>query len=154
MSGRKGPNSKNRQPTKPFLRVPRELVESREYAELSADAVKLLIDLHGQYRGQNNGDLTIAWRVISRRGWKCKRRLYRAIHALLDGEFVIVTRQGGRRIPTLYGLTYLPIDECHGKLDVRATNTASNAWKNNSFGRDVATKLVGTSLPKQDGIPA
>lgn len=135
MAGRS--NAKNRRPTKPFLMLPREVVDSVGYADLSAQAVKLMLDLHAQYRGKNNGDFTIAWRVISRRGWKSKRPLYRAIRELLDHEFVIVTRQGGRRIPTLYGLTYFSIDDCGGKLDVRATTKASNAWRNNSAGLTV-----------------
>jgi hypothetical protein len=142
------PNAKNRRPSKPFLRLPRDIVDSVEYAELSAIAVKLMIDLHAQYRGNNNGDFTIAWRVIEKRGWKSKDTLYRAVGELQDFGFVIVTRRGGRRIPTLYGLTYLPIDACGGKLDVRASNTASNTWKKNSLAR-YPYQAGPTAVPKR-----
>ena len=128
-------STKNRRPSKPFLRLPRDVVDSVEYSDLSAIAVKLMIDLHAQYRGHNNGDFTIAWRYMKDRGWRSKATLYKAIGKLQGLGFVIVTRRGGRRIPTLYGLTYLPIDDCSGKLDVRSSNTASNTWKKHSLAR-------------------
>ena len=138
--------AKNRRDSRPFLRVPRHLVDSPEYANLSAIAVKLMIDLQAQYRGNNNGDLSIAWKLMKPRGWKSKDTLYRAIGELQDLGFAMVTRRGGRRIPTLYALTYLAIDECNGKLDVRSINTAPDTWEKKSF----ASREAGIPVYKPD----
>jgi hypothetical protein len=103
--------------------------QSPEYAALSPRAVKALIDLFCQFRGANNGDLCATWKFMARVGWTSKDQLNKAIDELIDADWLTVTRQGGRRIPTLYGLTFLPIDECGGKLDVSATREARHSWK-------------------------
>ena len=107
---------------------------SEEYADLSAFAVKLIVDLSAQYNGRNNGDLTIAWKLMRDRGWSSKDTLYRAKRELLNTKFVVVTRQGGRRIPTLLALTFKAIDACGGKLHAKPTAAPTNIWmKNRSF---------------------
>jgi len=47
----------------------------------------------------------------------------RALRALMDAELVMLTRQGGRNLCSLYAFTWLPINECGGKLDVAETTT-------------------------------
>jgi hypothetical protein len=44
------------------------VLRSAQWASLSPFAVKLLMELLGQYRGDNNGDLTVAWTLMSKRG--------------------------------------------------------------------------------------
>lgn len=102
---------------------------------LSARGVKLLLDLFGQFDGRNNGDLTAAWSIMSKRGWRSKETLYRALGELLDRRWIVTTRQGGRRICSLYGVTWLAINECGRKIDVSATRTPSGAWKINPLAR-------------------
>lgn len=102
---------------------------SREYADLSPRAVKALVDLYTQFRGANNGDLCAAWTVMSKRGWTSKDQLAKALRELLDGGWITVSRQGGRRIATLYAVTWLPIDRCGGKLDVRADPKPLHSWR-------------------------
>ena len=41
----------------------------------------------------------------------------------------MVTRQGGRNMPTLFALTFHGIDECDGKHNVKPQVTAPNTWK-------------------------
>jgi hypothetical protein len=114
---------------KGFSMLVHEYFTSREYAALSAIAVKALLDLYTQFRGNNNGDLTAAWAVMQPRGWVSKDTLSRAVHELLEHGWIVVTRQGGRRIATLYAVTWLGIDHCGGKLDVAANPVPSHAWK-------------------------
>lgn len=121
--------SKGRKSDKPFLRLYRDVIESGEFADLSGNAVKLLIDLGAQYRGNNNGDLGVWWRLMKQKGWKSKDTLYRAIHELEATEFILRTRQGGLNLPSLFAITCFPIDECKGKLDVRPTKVAPNTWR-------------------------
>lgn len=112
-----------------FFAWPRAVADSDAYRSASAPAVKLLNDLCFQFRGNNNGDLSAAWRVMAPRGWKSRDTLTRALRELLELGLIEKTRQGGKHLCSLYALTWLPIDECGGKLDVPATRVPSGLWK-------------------------
>ncbi len=116
----------------PFLAFPRHILSSPQYACLRPPAVKLLLDLFGQYNGTNNGDFCIAWQVMQKRGWRSRDTLNRAEKELLKAGFIQKTRQGGRNRCNLYAVTWLRINECDGKLDVSETRVASNEWKKTS----------------------
>jgi hypothetical protein len=105
------------------------ILEAPEYAHLSGRAVKLLLDLFSQYNGHNNGAFYVAWRVLEKRGWRSRGTLTRALRELEASRFILKTRQGGKHKPSLYAVTWLPIDECRGQLDVAATRVAPNSWK-------------------------
>src|SRR5687768_6966645 len=105
------------------------VIRSQSFAQLSAHAVKLLIDLLGQYKGDNNGDLCASWTIMRDRGWKSKDTLNKALKELRDGDWLEVTRQGGRNKATLYGVTFYNIDDCKGKLDVRSTERPRGTWR-------------------------
>jgi len=113
-----------------FGMIPKTILDSREYAELSAPAAKLLLDMAGKYSGANNGDLSMPWSDMRTRGWKSKDTLERARKELLRAGFIEVSRQGGRRICNLYALTFHAVDPCGGKLDVSPTEMPSHHWKN------------------------
>ena len=70
------------------------MFESPTFTALSPHACKLLLELAGQYRGNNNGNLTVAWSVGSKRGWRSRFRLWRCKAELIKAEFVYVTRKG------------------------------------------------------------
>jgi len=116
---------------------------SPEYAALSSRAVKALVDIYCQFRGSNNGDLCAAWSIMSRRGWTSKDQLAKSVRELLDRGWIEITRQGGRRIPTLYAVTFLGIDKCGGKLDISAHAAPSHLWK--------SAKLAAHSQPRPMG---
>lgn len=124
--------SKGRRENGTYVGIPHAITRSREYAALSAIAVKLLIDLADQFNGSNNGDFQATWPFMKSKGWRSKATLYRALNELLNREFVIVSRQGGRHVCSLYALTFLAIDDCKGKLDINETTVPSSAWKKNS----------------------
>ena len=107
------------------------VIRSQSFTRLSAYAVKLLTDLLAQYKGDNNGDLCAAWTVMRPRGWKSKDTLSKALKELRAGGWLEVTRQGGRHMATLYAVTFYAIDDCKGKLDVRATSSPRGTWKKN-----------------------
>lgn len=112
-----------------FVALPHIVIRSEAYAKMSAYAVKLLNDLLAQYRGNNNGDLCAAWTLMQKRGWKSRDTLNKALRELKDEEWIIVTRQGGRHMPSLYAITFYAIHECGGKLDVRPTHTPMSQWR-------------------------
>ena len=108
--------------------IPVVVIRSEAFCRLSSHAVKLLFDLLSQYSGQNNGDLSAAWTLMKPRGWKSKDTLNKALHELVDAGWIIKTRQGGKNFATLYAVSFFAIDECRGKLDVKATQSPPGGW--------------------------
>ena len=106
--------------TEPFVGVVRSVFESPAFTALSPHACKLLLELAGQYRGDNNGNLTVAWSMVSKRGWKSRTTLWRCKSELIEAGFVYVTRKG--RMPStceLLALTWFPLDVSN-KFDLEA----------------------------------
>jgi hypothetical protein len=112
-----------------FAALPHCLLASSVYIGLSAHAIKLLNDLLAQFKGFNNGDLCLAWSMMEKRGWKSRDTLNKARQELLDVELIEVSRHGDRKRATLYALTFFAIDECGGKLDVKATERPVSSWR-------------------------
>lgn len=105
---------------------------------LSHKAAHLLDNLAAQYNGKNNGDFSAAPKIMALFGWSSHGSIDDAITELIAQGFIEQTRQGGRNQCSLYAVTWLSIDECGGKLDIKSTNVASNLWKpENAEKRDV-----------------
>lgn len=142
---------KGRAYTGAFLGIPVAVLDSDNYKALSFKARALLLDVGSQYRGNNNGDLAAAWSIMRRRGWKSKDTLQRALRELLEAGMIEQTRWGGLHCCSLYALTWFPIQECGGKLDVNPTAVASALWRKKPF----AETLTKTrSPPRSPGQPA
>lgn len=95
----------------PFVGILRSMFDSPAFAALSPHACKLLLELAGQYRGNNNGNLTVAWSVVSKRGWRSRTTLWRCKAELIEAGFVYVTRKG--HMPStceLLALTWFKLD--------------------------------------------
>ena len=131
--------SRNSKKTKPkhkagsgaYNAVPRACLQSNSLAKLSPYAKALLLDLMAQYNGFNNGDLSVAWKLMEKRHWKSKETLSNAKKELLNNGWIIVTRQGGRNKCSLYALTLYNIDEdIKKKYDscIKATNSPPGGW--------------------------
>lgn len=113
-----------------FLRLIHPLLDHPNFYSLSPRAVKLLIDIASQYRGSNNGDLCATYSVMKKRGWSSNDQLQKGLKELLERGWLIQTRQGYRpRVASLYALTWEAINECSGKLEVNATKTPLNNWR-------------------------
>jgi len=121
--------AKGRKTSGSFAAIPHVLLRSRNFIRLSMRAKVLLISLCTLYRGNNNGDLSCAWKVMQPLGWKSRETLHLAKAELEYYGFIIRTRQGGRNKATLYALTFKAIDECGGKLDFRPNAVPLNIWK-------------------------
>jgi hypothetical protein len=129
MTGSKRERFKARRDNGTFFRVPTCVLDSSNFRGLSLKARALLLDLGAQFRGHNNGDLAVTWKVLQPRGWKSKDTLRNALLELLAAGMIELTRQGGLHCANLYAFTWIEIHECGGKLDVKATRVASNAWR-------------------------
>lgn len=111
-----------------FHALPRDFVKSSVVMSLGPYASKLFLDLVAQYSGFNNGDLTIAWRVMKKRGWRSKATLEKATAELIGKGLILRTRQGTRHRCHLYALTIYSIDECEGKMDINPTVAPPKLW--------------------------
>ena len=95
----------------PFVGIVRSVFDSPAFTALTPHACKLLLELSGQYRGDNNGNLTVAWSVVNKRGWRSRTTLWRCKDELIKAEFVYVTRKGHMpRTCELLALTWFPLD--------------------------------------------
>ena len=97
--------------SEPFVGIVRSVFESPAFMALSPYACKLLLELAGQYRGDNNGNLTVAWSIVHKRGWRSKTTLWRVKKELIEAGFIYVTRKG--HMPStceLIALTWFPLD--------------------------------------------
>ena len=125
-------NFKGSKYTEPFVGIVRSVFESPAFTALSPHSCKLLLELAGQYRGDNNGDLTVAWSVVNKRGWKSRTTLWRSKKELIEAGFVHVTRKG--RMPStceLMALTWFSLDVSK-KFDHEALATfKAKAYRDN-----------------------
>lgn len=105
------------------------VLQSKALANLSPHASKLLLDIASQWRLGNNGDASAAFeKVLRQRGWKSKTTLHKALRELLDSGLIVQTRQGSLHKCSLFALGWLAINECGGKLDMKATSRPLNYW--------------------------
>ena len=119
-----------RRNSRPHIQLLKFVLDSDEFGQLSGNAVKLLLELHRQYNGYNNGDLCATWSRMKVRGWKSKGTLARSLRELTDAGFVVLSRISyQKRTPNLYALTYLSVDECGGKLDIDETHAPEHLWR-------------------------
>lgn len=94
-----------------FVALPYSVLNSPVFTALSAHAIKLLIDVSAQYRGDNNGDLSIAWKLMQPRGWRSEATLHKVKRELIEGGFVYETRKGRRpNVCSLFALTWFVLD--------------------------------------------
>ena len=94
-----------------FVAMPYSVLLSQSFVSLSAKGVKLLMDLASQYRGDNNGDLAAAWKLMRPRGWKSEDTLHKAKQELLKADLIYEARKGRRpNVCSLYALTWFPFD--------------------------------------------
>ena len=112
-----------------YILIPKSILQSNGYSKLSSQSVKLMLDLLIQYNGSNNGDFSAPFSLMRKKNWKSKGTLNRAIKELLNSDFIEVSRMGGRNKCSLYAMTFLAVDECKGKLDIKSTITPKNIWK-------------------------
>lgn len=113
-----------------YLHLHRPLLNSEDFKSLKGNSIKLLIDIASQYNGYNNGDLCAALSVMKKRGWNSNQQLTKATKELLEKNLIVLTKQGGLHMgPNLYAISWQPIDECGGKLDVCSSTLPPRRFK-------------------------
>ena len=122
--------AKDKRDSGPFVTLPLSVLDSRAYIEASPHARMLLVDLLMQYRGDNNGDLSAAWKFMKLRGWRSEETLAKAKRALLDLRLIVETRKGARPNKcSLYAVTWCALDPCGGKLELMPQSFPRGAYR-------------------------
>lgn len=141
-----------------FAQIPVDVLTSDAARTLPAYAVRVLLAIAAQYRGKNNGDLALAWAMARPFGISSKGQLVESLALLQERCLIVKTRQGGKKPlgPTLYAVTWQPIDNLRGKIDAAPTATASNAWATWSSGlpADLETENHRDCRRTPSGLPA
>ncbi len=83
---------------------------------------------------------------MAKRGWKSRDTLNKARKELLDVELIIVSRYKDRKRPHLYALTFFAIDECSGKLDIKATAKPVSTWRRHEPLPPLKIKSIATRV--------
>jgi hypothetical protein len=85
--------AKGRKNSGSFLLLPHSIINHENFARLSPRAVKMLINIAGQFNGKNNGDPVAKFSHMKIRNWNSNDQITRAKNELL-------------KIPALYGVTW------------------------------------------------
>jgi len=123
---------KGRKTTGTFLALPTVVMNNQDFRILSGNALKILVMLGEQYNGRNNGDLCAPFSRAKKWGIGSQQTLSRALKELMERRLIVRTRTGCFMNPgskcALYALTWHPVDECSGKLDVYSTQTPPRSF--------------------------
>lgn len=124
--------AKGRKESGSFALLPHAVMDSKDFRALSGGALKVLLGLLRQYKGANNGDLSAPFTQAVRWGIGSKTTLAKALRELQELNLIVCTREGRFIKPggccALYALTWKPIDECGGKLEVSSTVTPTRKF--------------------------
>lgn len=115
---KKGNKSKFIFPKNGFT-IDHRVLNHPDYIILSNSAKSLLFDMFPFYNGFNNGDLSIAPDDMEIKGWS-KTTLHRAKEELIKFDWIRLTGLGQRKFRPchLYAFSWVPLDECKGKLEI------------------------------------
>jgi len=123
-------NAKEKRDGESHIGVPHCVLNGVAYLGLNAHARMLLWDLAAQYRGDNNGDMCAAWKLMHPRGWKSEETLSKAKRNLLEVGLIVETRKGARPNKCgLFALTWYALDDCKGKPDISPQSFPRGAYR-------------------------
>lgn len=101
---------------RPYAAVPHDVIDSAAYADLSGEAVRLLLIITRQTTAiNNNGWLHAAYSFCRFKGLGSESTLRRAVASLVSHGFIFKTRGHGidhvtgNNMPARYALTWLPL---------------------------------------------
>lgn len=115
---------------KGYFKFPAVMLNAHDFYTLSPAAVKLLVDIGAQYNGYNNGDLHCARSILKKRNWTSNSQIYKAKQELIDKNWIVESRAGGFGIgPSLYAITWQPVDECKGKHSLKVSKDPIRSFK-------------------------
>ena len=158
---RRSSSDRNKRKGPQFVMLRYDLLDCPDFIGLSSSAKELLLYLLRQFNGYNNGDFSLTLTVLRKWGFTSNDTVRRAANELISANLLELTRQGGRRKCSLYGVTFMQRNECGGKLDLPPTAAPVRALsmkRKAGVSTDGANAgSVSTALPqrylKKSGVP-
>jgi hypothetical protein len=119
-----------------YALLPLEVAQSDNYQALPDWAVRTLIALLLGYHGRNNGCLGLTFPQAKALGVSSQWKLFAGLKVLTLADLIVCTRQGrlagGKKLPSLYALTWKGIDAPPDSVTFDGTIAPcpipSNAW--------------------------
>lgn len=135
-----------------FAGVPIKVMDSADYTSLGANSKVLLLELAYQYNGKNNGDLTCAWTVLKKRGFKSEPTIHRAKNELLQRNLITLIRKGiakkGVRLCALYAINWQALDEVFYKDGIPKHNLDKTIAPLRSFWHETELSEAEIKIPR------
>ena len=138
-----------------FASIPRYVIDTPAFKSLRGNSVKLLVLLASQYKGKNNGDLIITHSKY-KSDFKSSQTMYAARDELEQKGFIATNAYGGMsyggcKQPSLYALTWLPVDDFLDltKNQFRCTHLAIDKEPLKYFIQGVNPKYKNTKQKKK-----
>lgn len=141
----------------PVIVLPKSVFRSPEYWTLSHRARTLLLAFHLDFNSHNNGALRLLFTKPAAFGFSGRAQMELARNELLTAGWIEITRQGGKHSPSLYALTWMPINACDA--DGIKSRAVSHLWKaekvgdRDTFGKAAPAKCQRKPPAKQNLIP-
>ena len=98
-----------------YITIDRYVIRCHAFHLLHSSSVKLLVLMCHDYNGKNNGDISVPFSKY-KGAFRSSQTLFNARDELERLGFIAVNAYGGisyggTKLPTLYALTWLPIDD-------------------------------------------
>ena len=124
------PNGRRGHSGERYIKALHAIFDHPDYLSMEPAARLLLWELARQYNGHNNGDLSLAPKVMGRFGWN-KSTIQRHKDSLINNNWIFIAGAKPARNGWvyLYALTWLDVNECGGKLFDESTNHKTRSLK-------------------------
>ena len=111
------PNGRRAYKSEQYFKALHAIFDHPDYLSLPFTARALLWDLSRQYNGKNNGDLSLAPKIMEKWGWN-KSTIMRHSKSLIASNWIFHAgvKKARNGFTNLYGLTWLDVNDCKGKL--------------------------------------
>jgi len=116
-----------------FAAIPHLVIDSPAFADLSGEAVRVLMIIARQYDGRNNGLLQATFSYCNERGVGSNHTVRSAIAALIAHGFIYRTRshgfEAGKNTWCRYALTWQPLCDKEKRKGLFLDGFVSRAWQ-------------------------
>lgn len=117
----------------PFAPVDHLVIDSPAFADLTGEAVRVLLIIARQYDGRNNGQLQATFSYCKDRGIGSKHTLKKAIAELINHGFIYRTRshgfEAGKNTWSRYAITWRPLCDRDKRKGLFVDGFLTNAWQ-------------------------
>ena len=123
MARRKLPTKPHKRSSAQFVPVPYDMLKHLNFRRLSADAVRVWLEMHLGYYGINNGEIGFSVRQAADCLHSGSGKASKAINELIEARFIVCTRDSSFNMKTRRAREWMLTTQPMGM------GAASNEWK-------------------------